>query len=136
MSYKVIRPFKDLSDPKQHDYAVGDAFPREGYKPTDTFTNGLLTGANSAGSIFIVVADEELEKQEVAEVGKVSDTTDDTAEATEDSTLTEDAAEEETPSEAEAAEEETPAEEDTETTEEEASAEKPKRKRATKKVEE
>ncbi|VTY17730.1 hypothetical protein [Streptococcus anginosus] len=125
MSYKVIRPFKDLSDPKQHDYAVGDSFPREGYKPTDTFTNGLLTGANSAGSIFIVVADEESEKQEVAEVDKVSDTTEDTAEATEDSTLTEDAAEEETP-----------AEEETETTEEEVPAEKPKRKRATKKVEE
>lgn len=125
MSYKVIRPFKDLSDPKKHDYSVGDAFPREGYDPTDTFTNGLLTGANSAGSIFIAVADEESEKQEVAEVGKVSDTTEDTAEATEDSTLTEDAAEEETP-----------AEEETETTEEEVSAEKPKRKRATKKVEE
>lgn len=136
MSYKVIRPFKDLSDPKKHDYSVGDAFPREGYDPTDGFTNGLLTGANSAGSIFIAVADEESEKQEVAEVGKVSDTTGDTAEATEDSTLTEDAAEEETPSEAEAAKEETPAEEETETTEEEVSAEKPKRKRATKKVEE
>lgn len=136
MSYKVIRPFKDLSDPKKHDYSVGDAFPREGYDPTDTFTNGLLTGANSAGSIFIAVADEESEKQEVAEVGKVSDTTEDTAEATEDSTLTEDAAEEETTSEAEAAEEETSAEEETETTEEEVSAEKPKRKRATKKVEE
>jgi hypothetical protein len=125
MSYKVIRPFKDLSDPKKHDYSVGDAFPREGYDPTDVFTNGLLTGANSAGSIFIAIADEESEKQEVAEVGKVSDTTEDTAEATEDSTLTEDAAEEETP-----------AEEEIETTEEEASAEKPKRKRATKKVEE
>ena len=123
MSYKVIRPFKDLSDPKKHDYSVGDAFPREGYDPTDVFTNGLLTGANSAGSIFIAVADEESEKQEVAEVGKVSDTT-------------EDAAEEEAPSEAEAAEEENPAEEETETTEEEVSAEKPKRKRATKKVEE
>lgn len=122
MSYKVIRPFKDLSDPKQHDYAVGDAFPREGYDPTDVFTNGLLTGANSAGSIFIAVA-EELEKQEVAEVGKVSDTTEDTAEATEDSTLTEDAAEEETSAEDEA-----------EATEE-ATAEKPKRKRTTKKEE-
>ena len=135
MGYTVIRPFKDLSDPKQHDYAVGDAFPREGYKPTDTFTNGLLTGANSAGSIFVVVAD----------------TTEDTAEATEDSTLTEEATEEKTPAEeeaeateektpaeeeAEAAEEETPAEEETETTEEEVSAEKPKRKCATKKVEE
>lgn len=122
MSYKVIRPFKDLSDPKQHDYAVGDAFPREGYDPTDVFTNGLLTGANSAGSIFIAVA-EELEKQEVAEVGKVPDAAEDTAETTEDSTLTEDAAEEETSAEDEA-----------EATEE-APAEKPKRKRTTKKEE-
>ena len=53
MSYKVIRPFKDLVDPEKHDYAVGDIFPREGYEPTDSFTNGLLNGLNSAGSIFI-----------------------------------------------------------------------------------
>lgn len=55
MSYKVIRPFKDLADPEKHDYAVGDIFPREGYEPTDSFTNGLLTGANTAGSIFLEV---------------------------------------------------------------------------------
>ena len=55
MSYKVIRPFKDLTDPENHDYAVGDIFPREGYEPTDSFTNGLLTGANTAGSIFLEV---------------------------------------------------------------------------------
>lgn len=53
MSYTVIRPFKDLNDPEQHDYSVGDAFPREGHKPTETFINGLLNGLNSAGSIFI-----------------------------------------------------------------------------------
>ena len=53
MSYKVIRPFKDLADPEKHDYAVGDIFPREGYEPTDSFTNGLLTGSNTAGSIFL-----------------------------------------------------------------------------------
>lgn len=53
MSYKVIRPFKDLADPENHDYAVGDIFPREGYEPTDSFTNGLLTGSNTAGSIFL-----------------------------------------------------------------------------------
>lgn len=63
MSYKVIRPFKDLADPENHDYAVGDIFPREGYKPTDNFTNGLLTGANTAGSIFLeVLGDDEPKK--------------------------------------------------------------------------
>lgn len=63
MSYKVIRPFKDLSDPEKHDYAVGDIFPREGYAPTDSFTNGLLTGANTAGSIFLdILGDDEPKK--------------------------------------------------------------------------
>lgn len=64
MSYKVIRPFKDLTDPENHDYAVGDIFPREGYDPTDSFTNGLLTGANTAGSIFLdVLGDDEPKSQ-------------------------------------------------------------------------
>lgn len=63
MSYKVIRPFKDLADPEKHDYAVGDIFPREGYEPTDSFTNGLLIGANTAGSIFLeVLGDDEPKK--------------------------------------------------------------------------
>lgn len=63
MGYKVIRPFKDLADPENHDYAVGDIFPREGYEPTDSFTNGLLTGANTAGSIFLeVLGDDEPKK--------------------------------------------------------------------------
>lgn len=67
MSYKVIRPFKDLSDPEKHDYAVGDIFPREGYEPTDSFTNGLLTGANTAGSIFLEVSGEDVPKKPAPE---------------------------------------------------------------------
>lgn len=63
MSYKVIRPFKDLADPENHDYAVGDIFPRDGYEPTDSFTNGLLTGANTAGSIFLEVLGEDKPKK-------------------------------------------------------------------------
>ena len=64
MSYTVIRPFKDLNDPEQHDYSVGDVFPREGHEPTETFINGLLNGLNSAGSIFIEeVPDEKPKKQ-------------------------------------------------------------------------
>ncbi|MFS9090052.1 hypothetical protein [Streptococcus infantis] len=71
MSYKVIRPFKDLSDPENHDYAVGDIFPREGYEPTDSFTNGLLTGANTAGSIFIEVLGDAEPKKPAPEAKEV-----------------------------------------------------------------
>nr|DAN67156.1 MAG TPA: hypothetical protein [Caudoviricetes sp.] len=71
MSYTVIRPFKDLNDPEQHDYSVGDAFPREGHKPTETFINGLLNGLNSAGSIFIEeVPDEKPRKTKDKKVEK------------------------------------------------------------------
>ncbi|WP_449451645.1 hypothetical protein [Streptococcus suis] len=59
MAYKVIRPFKDLSDPQKHDYALDDVFPRDGHQPSEDFTKGLLTGSNSAGSIFITLVDEE-----------------------------------------------------------------------------
>ena len=71
MSYTVIRPFKDLNDPEQHDYSVGDTFPREGHKPTETFINGLLNGLNSAGSIFIEeVPDEKPKKTKDKKVEK------------------------------------------------------------------
>lgn len=71
MSYTVIRPFKDLNDPEQHDYSVGDAFPREGHESTETFINGLLNGLNSAGSIFIEeVPDEKTKKTKTKKVEK------------------------------------------------------------------
>ena len=73
MSYKVIRPFKDLTDPENHDYAVGDIFPREGYKPTDSFTNGLLTGANTAGSIFLDVLGDDESKKPAPETKEVKE---------------------------------------------------------------
>lgn len=72
MSYKVIRPFKDLADPENHDYAVGDIFPRDGYEPTDSFTNGLLTGANTAGSIFLEVLGED-DKKPVTKTKEVNE---------------------------------------------------------------
>ena len=73
MSYKVIRPFKDLADPEKHDYAVGDVFPREGYEPTDSFTNGLLTGANTAGSIFLEVLGDDEPKKPAPETREVKE---------------------------------------------------------------
>lgn len=119
MPYTVIRPFKDMRDEEQHEYQIDDAFPRKGYEPDQEFVKGLLTGFNSAGSIFIT--DEVVKKA----TKKVEEATEKVEEATE---KVEEAAEE--------AEETT--EEVKEATEEveEATEEKPKRKKATKKEEE
>ncbi|HEM5710098.1 hypothetical protein HO798_08030 [Streptococcus suis] len=64
MVYKVIRPFKDLTDPNKHDYALDETYPRAGHKPLDEFIQGLLTGSNSAGSIFLATVDDDPELPE------------------------------------------------------------------------
>ena len=112
MPYTVIRPFKDMRDEEQHEYKIDDVFPRKGYEPDQEFVKGLLTGFNSAGSIFIT--------DEV--VKKATKKAEDAAEEVE--TTTEEV--EETTEEAKEATEEV----------EEATEEKPKRKKATKKEEE
>ena len=119
MTYTVIRPFKDMRDTEQHEYQIDDVFPRKGYEPDQEFVKGLLTGFNSAGSIFIT--DEVVKKA----TKKVEEATEKVEEATEK-------VEEATEKVEEAAEE---AEETTEEVEE-ATEEKPKRKKATKKEEE
>lgn len=58
MAYQVIRPFKDLRDPQQYEYQIGDIYPRAGYKSTKTFIQELLDGSNSAGSIFLTKIDD------------------------------------------------------------------------------
>lgn len=112
MPYTVIRPFKDMRDEEQHEYQIDDVFPRKGYEPDQEFVKGLLTGFNSAGSIFIT--------DEV--VKKATKKAEETAEEVE--TTTKEV--EETTEEAKEATEEV----------EEATEEKPKRKKATKKEEE
>lgn len=112
MPYTVIRPFKDMRDEEQHEYQIDDVFPRKGYEPDQEFVKGLLTGFNSAGSIFIT--------DEV--VKKATKKAEESAEEVE--TTTEEV--EETTEEAKEATEEA----------EEATEEKPKRKKATKKEEE
>ena len=73
MTYQVIRPFKDLRDPQQYEYQIGDIYPRTGYKSTNTFIQELLDGSNSAGSIFLTkiddddISEEEPELQEPEE---------------------------------------------------------------------
>ena len=81
MPYTVIRPFKDMRDEEQHEYKIDDVFPRKGYKPDQEFVKGLLTGFNSAGSIFIT--DEVMKKAEEA-IEKVEATTQKAEEATEE----------------------------------------------------
>ena len=133
MPYTVIRPFKDMRDTEQHEYKIDDVFPRKGYEPDQEFVKGLLTGFNSAGSIFIT--DEVVKKA----TKKVEEATKKVEEATKKVEEATEKVEEATEKVEEAAEEaEETAEEVKEATEEveEATEEKPKRKKATKKEEE
>lgn len=85
MTYTVIRPFKDMRDKEQHEYKIDDVFPRKGYEPDQEFVQGLLTGFNSAGSIFItdeVVKKATKKAEEAAE--EVETTTEEAKEATEE----------------------------------------------------
>ena len=112
MTYTVIRPFKDMRDTEQHEYKIDDVFPRKGYEPDQEFVKSLLTGFNSAGSIFIT---DEVVKKATKKVEEAAEEVEETAEKVEETT-----------------------EEVKEATEEveEATEEKPKRKKATKKEEE
>lgn len=112
MTYTVIRPFKDMRDEEQHEYKIDDVFPRKGYEPDQEFVKGLLTGFNSAGSIFIT---DEVVKKATKKVEEAAEEVEETAEKAEET----------------AEEVETTTEEVEETTEE-----KPKRKKSTKKEEE
>jgi len=126
MPYTVIRPFKDMRDTEQHEYKIDDVFPRKGYEPDQEFVQGLLTGFNSAGSIFIT---DEVVKKATKKVEDAAEEVEETAEkAEETSEEVEETAEkaEETSEEVEATTEEV----------EETTEEKPKRKKATKKEEE
>ena len=68
MAYQVIRPFKDLRDPQQYEYQIGDIYPRTGYKSTKTFIQELLNGSNSTGSIFLTkVYDNDVSESEPQE---------------------------------------------------------------------
>lgn len=112
MPYTVIRPFKDMRDEEQHEYQIDDVFPRKGYEPDQEFVKGLLTGFNSAGSIFIT---DEVAKKATKKVEEAAEEVETTTEEVEETT-----------EEAKVATEEV----------EEATEEKPKRKKAAKKEEE
>ena len=85
MPYTVIRPFKDMRDEEQHEYEINEVFPRKGYKPDQEFVTSLLTGFNSAGSIFITdeVVKKANEKAEEA-TEEAEETTEEVKEATEE----------------------------------------------------
>ena len=140
MAYKVIRPFKDLTDPNKHDYALDETYPRDGHKPSDDFIQGLLTGSNSAGSIFLATVDEEPELQEgdksteeEPELQEGDKSTDEEPELQEGDKSTE---EEPELQEGDKSTEEEPELQEGDKSAEEVPAEKPKRKCTTKKAEE
>lgn len=83
MPYTVIRPFKDMRDEEQHEYAIDDVFPRKGYKPDQEFVTSLLTGFNSAGSIFIT---DEVVKKATEEVKEATEEVEETTEKVEEAT--------------------------------------------------
>ena len=126
MTYTVIRPFKDMRDEEQHEYQIDDVFPRKGYEPDQEFVKGLLTGFNSAGSIFIT---DEVVKKATKKVEEAAEEAETTTEEVEETT---EEAKEATEEVEEATEEAKEATEEVE----EATEEKPKRKKATKKEEE
>ena len=126
MPYTVIRPFKDMRDTEQHEYKIDDVFPRKGYEPDQEFVQGLLTGFNSAGSIFIT---DEVVKKATKKVEEAAEEVEETAEKAEETS-------EEVEETAEKAEETTEEVEATTEEVEETTEEKPKRKKATKKEEE
>ena len=126
MPYTVIRPFKDMRDNEQHEYKIDDVFPRKGYEPDQEFVQGLLTGFNSAGSIFIT---DEVVKKATKKVEEAAEEVEETAEKAEETSEEVEATTEEVEETSEEVEATT--EEVEETTEE-----KPKRKKATKKEEE
>ena len=101
-----------MRDEEQHEYKIDDVFPRKGYEPDQEFVKGLLTGFNSAGSIFIT---DEVVKKATKKVEEAAEEVETTTEEVEETT-----------EEAKEATEEV----------EETTEEKPKRKKATKKEEE
>lgn len=83
MPYTIIRPFKDMRDEEQHEYKIDDVFPRKGYEPDQEFVKGLLTGFNSAGSIFIT---DEVVKKATKKVEEASEEVETTTEEVEEAT--------------------------------------------------
>lgn len=50
--YKAIERFKDLQD-DNHQYEVGDKFPREGFEVSEERLNELASDANARGRAVI-----------------------------------------------------------------------------------
>ena len=55
--YKVIHEFADMQD-GNHVYAVGDAYPKEGSKPSDKRVAELASNNNKIGQPLIELVDE------------------------------------------------------------------------------
>ncbi len=65
--YKVIAYFTDLQD-KNHEYNVGDIYPREGLEVKPERIAELSGSENKQGKPLIVQAETDIEKMKVAEL--------------------------------------------------------------------
>lgn len=58
--YKVIRRFQERFD-RNHDYIVGDDYPRVGFVPPEgreeALCNGGISAMNASGEVFITAAE-------------------------------------------------------------------------------
>ena len=65
--YKVIAYFTDLQD-NNHEYNVGDVYPREGVNPTPERISELAGNENKQCKPLIAEAETDIEKMKVAEL--------------------------------------------------------------------
>ena len=64
MAYRVIKFFTDMQD-GNHEYKVGDTYPREGVKVSPSRIHELLSNKNSHGQPLIQEAEEIRKTEEV-----------------------------------------------------------------------
>ena len=62
--YKVVKYFTDLKD-GNHAYKVGEIYPRQGVKPTQTRIDELASNKNRQGVPLIAIVTEENKADEV-----------------------------------------------------------------------
>lgn len=67
MEFKVIKAFTDLDDDK-HVYQKDDAYPREGYEPTQERIDSLANGYNKRNEALIELVWSSLTVKELKEI--------------------------------------------------------------------
>lgn len=67
--YRVLELFHDLKD-REHEYKVGDLYPRKGYTPSPSRIAELSGNENARGRALIEVVEEQPKKRPAAKKTK------------------------------------------------------------------